>query len=110
MAAASRVPGRLRIAVSTKLPTGRVGRIGKAQLSALHGMVALLRELGHEVVARDPDYPAWAMYGHVLPRMLRGRTTMPTPCRTRAAGTSDEAVRSARPPDLRSADRQGSCG
>lgn len=72
VAAASRVPGRLRIAVSTKLPTGRVGRIGKAQLSALHGMVALLRELGHEVVARDPDYPAWAMYGHVLPRMLRG--------------------------------------
>jgi len=72
VAAASREPGRLRIAVSAKLPPTMVGRVGKAQQSALHGMVTLLRELGHEVVWRDPDYPAWAVYGHFLPRMLRG--------------------------------------
>lgn len=72
VAAAAREPGRLRIAVSAKLPTSMVGRVGKAQLAAFHGMVTLLRDLGHEVVARDPDYPAWAIYGHVLPRMARG--------------------------------------
>ena len=70
--AAERKPGRLRIALSTKLPTTMVGRVGPSQQRALDGMEALLRDLGHEVMWRDPDYPAWAMYGHVLPRMWRG--------------------------------------
>lgn len=70
--AAERKPGRLRIALSTKLPTTMVGRVGRAQHRALDGVEALLRDLGHEVLWRDPDYPAWAMYGHVLPRMWRG--------------------------------------
>lgn len=35
-------------------------------------METLLRDLGHEVIWRDPDYPVWAMYAHVLPRMWRG--------------------------------------
>ena len=72
VAAAARPPGRLRIALSTKLPPTMVARVGRAQQRALDGMEALLRDLGHEVLWRDPDYPAWAMYGHVLPRMWRG--------------------------------------
>lgn len=70
--AAARDPGRLRIALSTKLPPTMVARIGRSQQRALDGVEALLRDLGHEVLWRDPDYPAWAMYGHVLPRMWRG--------------------------------------
>jgi len=70
--AAARKPGRLRIALSTKLPPTMVARVGAAQQRALDGVERLLRDLGHEVLWRDPDYPAWAMYGHVLPRMWRG--------------------------------------
>ena len=32
----------------------------------------MLRELGHHVVVRDPDYPTGAVYGHLLPRYFRG--------------------------------------
>ena len=70
--AAARKPGRLRIALSAKLPPTMVARVGRAQQRALDGVESLLRDLGHEVFWRDPDYPAWAMYGHVLPRMWRG--------------------------------------
>jgi amidase len=72
VAAADREPGRLRIALSTKLPPTVVGRVGAAQQKAMDGAETLLRELGHDVVWRDPDYPAWAVYGHLLPRMWRG--------------------------------------
>jgi len=70
--AAARKPGRLRIALSAKLPPMMVARVGRAQQRALDGVEKLLRDLGHEVLWHDPDYPAWAMYGHVLPRMWRG--------------------------------------
>jgi amidase len=70
--AAARKPAKLRIALSTKLPPTMVARVGRPQQRALDGVEALLRELGHEVFWRDPDYPAWAMYGHVLPRMWHG--------------------------------------
>jgi amidase len=70
--AAKRAPGRLRIALSTKLPPTMVARVGRGQQRALDGVESLLRNLGHEVLWHDPDYPAWAMYGHVLPRMWRG--------------------------------------
>ena len=70
--AAAREPGRLRIAFSTKLPPTMIARLGRPQQRALDGMETLLRDLGHEVLWHDPDYPAWAMYGHVLPRMWRG--------------------------------------
>ena len=70
--AAARTPGRLRIALSTKLPPTMVARVGRPQQRALDGVERLLRDLGHEVIWRDPDYPAWAMYGHVLPRMWHG--------------------------------------
>ncbi len=72
VAAAARKPKKLRIALSAKIPPTVVGRVGGAQQKALDGVEALLRDLGHEVIWRDPDYPAWAVYGHVLPRMWRG--------------------------------------
>lgn len=72
VAAMGRAPSALRIALSTKLAPTMVARVGRAQQRALDGMEALLRDMGHEVIWRDPDYPVWAMYGHVLPRMWRG--------------------------------------
>lgn len=70
--AAARTPGRLRIALSTKVPPTLMARVGRPQQRALDGVETLLRELGHEVLWCDPDYPKWAMYGNVLPRMWRG--------------------------------------
>ena len=67
-----REPGRLRIALSTKVPPPLTARVGKAQRTAVDEAGALLRELGHEVVTRDPDYPAAGMYGQALPRYFRG--------------------------------------
>ncbi|WP_204081545.1 amidase [Mycobacterium riyadhense] len=69
--AAAREPGRLRIALSAKVPTLIPVRCGKAQLVALEQAGALLRDLGHEVINRDPEYPA-ALYANYLPRFLRG--------------------------------------
>lgn len=70
--AAQRPPGKLRIALSTKAPPGLVVRVGKSQRVAVDEAGALLRELGHEVVTRDPDYPASGVYGQALPRYFRG--------------------------------------
>lgn len=72
VAAAARAPGRLRIALSTAVPPTLVARVGRAQQAAVHQAGMLLRELGHDVIVRDPDYPRWAVYGHVLPRYFRG--------------------------------------
>jgi amidase len=72
VAAAARPPGRLRIALSTRLPTPLTARIAKAQRAAVAEAGALLRELGHDVVQRDPDYPASAMLTQALPRYFRG--------------------------------------
>lgn len=70
--AVTRAPGRLRIAVSAKVPPTLTARVGKAQRAAVDGAEALLRELGHDVVRRDPDYPLGAVYGQALPRYFRG--------------------------------------
>lgn len=70
--AAAREPARLRIALSTKVPPTLTARIGRAQRAAVDEAGALLSELGHDVVVRDPDYPAGAVYGHLLPRYFRG--------------------------------------
>ncbi len=70
--AARRAPGRLRIALSTKVPPLVTARVGAAQRAAVEQAGALLRELGHDVVHRDPDYPRAAVYGHALPRYFRG--------------------------------------
>jgi amidase len=83
VAAAARRPGRLRIALSTKVPPPVVARLGKAQRAAVHEAGALLRELGHDVIIRDPDYPVAATVAGFLPRYLRGihddMKTMPRP-------------------------------
>jgi amidase len=55
-AAVTRPPGRLRIAVSTKLPPPILGSPDAEQRGALDTAAELLRGLGHEVVERDPDY------------------------------------------------------
>lgn len=70
--AAAREPARLRIALSTKVPPTLTARIGRAHRAAVDEAGALLSELGHDVVVRDPDYPAGAVYGHLLPRYFRG--------------------------------------
>jgi amidase len=72
VAAAHRQPGRLRIALSTKVPPPLTVRVGRAQRAAVEEAGALLRELGHDVIERDPDYPPSAMYGQALPRYFRG--------------------------------------
>ena len=72
VSASKRDPGRLRIALSTKLPPLAMGRVGREQRVAVEEAGALLRELGHEVTTRDPDYPANSVYGHALPRYFRG--------------------------------------
>jgi amidase len=67
--AATRPPGRLRIAYSTKpiLPQPVDARVLRAHEQA----VELLRSLGHELVECDPDYPPW-LGPHLLTRYLRG--------------------------------------
>jgi amidase len=88
VSAAARPPGRLRIALSTKVPPPLVAPVGKAQRQAVHDAGVLLRELGHDVVARDPDYPPTAPLANLLPRMLRGvhddAASMPHPERLEA--------------------------
>jgi amidase len=69
--AARREPGRLRIALSTKVPPGVVARLGSEQRRAVHATADLLRALGHEVVEREIDYGAGAWL-NVTARYLRG--------------------------------------
>lgn len=71
VAATQRDPGKLRIALSTKTPTLPV-RVGREELAAVDEAGALLRDLGHEVIRRDPEYPPSALYASYLPRYLRG--------------------------------------
>ncbi len=85
VAAATRDPGKLRIALSTKVPQPLV-RVGGEELAAVDAAGALLRELGHDVVVRDPAYPLVSIYASFLPRYLRG--------------TSDEADAQAHPERL----------
>lgn len=70
-AAASRDPGKLRIALSTKIPT-LPQRVGREELAAVEQAGALLRDLGHDVITADPDYPVAQLYANFLPRYLRG--------------------------------------
>jgi amidase len=72
VAAAARSPGRLRIAVSTKIPPPLFARLGPAQNAAIDEAAMLLRELGHQVIVRDPDYPPAAVVANFIPRFLRG--------------------------------------
>jgi amidase len=56
--AAATPPGRLRIAVSRKLPPGLIASLSADQRGAFERTVTLLADLGHEVVERDPAYGA----------------------------------------------------
>jgi amidase len=71
VAAATKEPGRLRIALSTKVPPLLTARVGKAQRTAVDEAGVFLRELGHQVLERDPDYPAKALV-HAFSRYSRG--------------------------------------
>ncbi|MCV7257434.1 amidase [Mycobacterium shimoidei] len=88
VAAATRAPTRLRIALSTKIPLPTVARCGKEQRKAVEQAGALLRELGHQVIARDPDYPLTALWGNYLLHYFRGiyndARTLPHPERLEA--------------------------
>jgi amidase len=54
--AATRPPGRLRIAYSAKVPRGATRRPDEEQRGALERTAARLRALGHTVEQRDPDW------------------------------------------------------
>jgi amidase len=56
VAAARRDPGKLRIALTTKIPPGVAVRLRADQRRATEETAELLRSLGHEVVERDPSY------------------------------------------------------
>jgi amidase len=64
-------PGRLRIAFSTRMPPGVVGRLDGDAARAVQETVELLRSLGHEVSERDPHYGLDGI-PEVLTRYLRG--------------------------------------
>jgi amidase len=55
-AAAARPPGRLRVALSYKLPAPIAARADGEQRGAVETLARVLRGLGHDVVAREPEY------------------------------------------------------
>ncbi len=54
--AARSEPTRLRVAVSRKIPAGAIARLSADQRGAWERTAALLGDLGHDVVERDPAY------------------------------------------------------
>ena len=68
--AAGREPGRLRIALSFRIPKPIMARVDPVIREAIESVAETLRSLGHEVVERDPDYGA-AIYS-VTARYLAG--------------------------------------
>jgi amidase len=68
--AAAREPGRLRIAISRKVPPGVLVTPDAEQLGALEGTADLLRSLGHDVVEREIDYGLSGT--NLVARYLRG--------------------------------------
>jgi amidase len=54
--AAGADPGKLRIAVSKKVPPGTISPVSADQRGAWESTASLLSELGHEVIQRDPPY------------------------------------------------------
>jgi amidase len=90
--AAARAPGKLRIAVSTKLAPGQLVRISPDVRAAVERTAELLRSLGHEVSERDPDLPG-SLMSNVVGRYLRGihddvQQAMPHPQRLEARSRS----------------------
>lgn len=83
--AASAPPRPLRVAISTGLPKGAVGRVGADPLAAVDAIAASLRDLGHTVEAHEIDYPLSA-FNNLLVRYLRA--------------VHDDAAQVARPQNL----------
>ena len=54
--AAATPPTRLRIAISRKVPPGLIAKVSADQRGAWERTADLLRQLGHDVVERSPDY------------------------------------------------------
>ncbi len=54
--AAKKDPGRLRIAVSRKVPAGLIASLSADQRGAWERTARLLEQLGHHVIERDPAY------------------------------------------------------
>ncbi|HEY4428807.1 MAG TPA: amidase [Solirubrobacteraceae bacterium] len=69
--AAATPPGRLRIAYSSRIPPGTIAHVDPDAARALQDTVEVLRELGHDVTERDPDYGPTAIPSLVV-RYLRG--------------------------------------
>ena len=55
-AATAARPGRLRIAISRKVPPGLIAPLSGDQRGAFESTASLLSELGHQVTERDPPY------------------------------------------------------
>ena len=68
--AARAEPGRLRVAVSLKVPLPILAKLDAEQRGVVEATAELLRSLGHEVIERDPDYGA--VVGNFMARYLRG--------------------------------------
>jgi amidase len=64
-------PKRLRIAYSEAFPPGTRGKLSKETSAVLRGTAELLKDLGHEVVERDPDFRARDL-PVILALMFRG--------------------------------------
>jgi len=71
LGAARTPPGRLRIAISSKVPPGVIARLSDSARQAFDDAAELLRSLGHDVQERDPDYPPTATV-NLIGRYLRG--------------------------------------
>jgi amidase len=55
-AATAAKPGRLRVAISRKVPPGLIASLSKDQRGAFESTASLLSDLGHDVVERHPAY------------------------------------------------------
>ena len=73
--AAAREPGRLKIAVSVLTPPLTGVQADGEQAGAVQTMMAVLRDLGHEVIERELDYTP-TLAGNVMARYLRGIADM----------------------------------
>jgi amidase len=94
--AAATAPGRLRVAVSRKLPPGMLARLSADQRGAWEQMIELLAELGHEVIERDPAYGTVALV--FTQTWLRGiyEDSLEVPDRSKLERSTREVARAGR--------------
>jgi amidase len=80
--AVERGPGRLRVALSFKVPPPLVAPVSREIRGAIEGVAQTLRDLGHEVVERDPPYDGGVLF-RAMARYFQG--------------IADDAVRTGQP-------------